>query len=66
MTTKTNEMETPTPKQTEPAFTKAQVLASRVRYVRYKDLFSAKLKDGEKYTHAQLEALIKKAYKTTK
>lgn len=62
MTAKT-ETETPTPKKTEPSFTKAQVLGSRVRYVRYKDLFSAKLKDGETYTHAQLEALIKKSYK---
>lgn len=45
--------------KTEPAFTKAQLLKC-TRYSHRKDALSVLLKDDERYTHEEVERMLKK------
>lgn len=48
--------------QTEPMFSKEQIVASR-KYSPYKDFFNGNLKTGQMYSEAELNALITKNFK---
>lgn len=48
--------------QTEPMFSKEQIVASK-KYSPYKDFFNGNLKTGQMYSEAELNALITKNFK---
>lgn len=54
--------ETKKAEQTVPAFRKKAIIRSR-KYERWADYLNANLKDDKSYTHAELAAMIKKAFK---
>lgn len=47
----------------EPKFTKKQFVKDSRKCARYRDYLNAQLKDGAKYTKAEVESMIEKAFK---
>lgn len=53
-----------TVKVDEPKFTKQQFVKSRT-FARYRDYLNAQLKDGAKYTKAEVAGMIEKVFKVS-